>query len=84
MLHRARIELVRVIKKCLHRVCVAYPVPLPVGLDTWDYRSFGDSLYGKNLGTIDVAAWHVVVDVREDALLFECPILRAHLRAYKK
>lgn len=51
------------------------------GLDTWEYSSFEDSIYGTNLDTIYVTAWRGVAGVFEYALIFVLPILSPDFRA---
>lgn len=33
------------------------PVPLASNLDTWSFRSFGESIYGENLTALDFNGW---------------------------
>lgn len=80
-MHAARIELVRVLHKRLHRVANDLPVPEHLGLDTWFFRTHGERLLGPYYGEEpplpnegDIFKPHA------DALFYERPILRADFR----
>lgn len=40
--YRARTEIIRALYMILRRGRGGYPVPICVGLDTWEYRSYGE------------------------------------------
>lgn len=80
----ARVELVRLLYKRLRRVPDAFPVPEAAGFDTWVYRSYGESLYCSGLSALDVSGWRGIVDVHQDALLYDRPLLRADFRTHRK
>lgn len=44
--HHARVELMRLLQKRLRQVSGEYPVTVILQLDTFGYRTFGESLYG--------------------------------------
>lgn len=80
----ASTELIRVIHENLRRVWGGYPVPIGASLDTWEYKSYGESLYGDNFIAFDVTSWCDTVCVDSEELLFERPILRADFSSFKK
>lgn len=83
-LQRARCELLRVLHKRLRRVRHRHAATEHGGLYVWEYRYFGESLYGPNIVKVDVATWHGRANVDVVALLFERPILRADFLVQKK
>lgn len=53
-------------------------------MDTWDYRSFVESLYGSRMGSIDCFPWCGMVEVSDYALLSERPSIRTDFCCHKK
>ena len=62
------------------------PAPLPGehDLDTWYFRTEGEAGYGEKLMKLDYSRFRGVVDVRQDALCFDRPLLRAEFRYHKE
>lgn len=73
-LPRDRTEISSVIHKRIRRV--------PVGLETWEYRSNGEYLYGTNLGAMDCEDGSGLFGMLEYTILFKrrlwCGDFRSH------
>lgn len=77
-------ELIRIMHKRLCSLSYNYPVPVSSGIDTWNYRSVGESLYGDKLSIFYFADWSGKVKVEADDIIFERPLLREDLRFHTK
>ena len=60
------------------------PMPGEHELDTWYYRTEGEAGYGEKLMKLDYARFRGTIDVHQDALCYNRPILRAEFRFLRK
>ena len=84
-LDQARTALIRLLYQRTRRTYDTHLVPERLNLDTWCFRSFGESTYGPKLAQYQVPDnWFGVTDVHSEALMFQRPLLRADFRTVRK
>ena len=85
---RAKEAHVRLVYQRLNRTVGTDIIPMPMpgehDLDTWYYRTEGEAGYGEKLMQLDYARYRGVIDVKQDVLCFDRPILRAEFRYLRK
>ena len=85
---RAKEAHVRLVYQRLNRTVGTDIIPMPMpgehDLDTWYYRTEGEAGYGEKLMQLDYARYRGVIDVKQDVLCLDRPILRAEFRYLRK
>ncbi|CAN8067188.1 unnamed protein product [Agarophyton chilense] len=84
-LSKARTRFTKLIYQRLHRFISTVLFPQDWELDTWKARTDGEGYsYIETLVEVDVSGWRGVRGVRDAALCFQKPLLRAEFRFLRK
>ena len=79
---------VRLVYQRMNRTVGTDIVPAPLAgehdLDTWYFRTEGEAGYDEKLMKLDYSRFRRMIDVHQEALSFDRPILRAEFRCIRK